>query len=259
MIRPLLASLVAVSVLLSSAASHADETLRPPSRKRRRRRAGTVTRRSRPTVSLSLSRSPRSIRRPAQRSRGSASVRSRCTASALPSSTFPTATSAKRFLDLGLRIGIPIAFGFIGAELATATAKCSPDLISFGTPSSGTGGCPAGSEPGAGFAPIAFASFGAMLGIGTASILDAAVLAREPAVIAPMNDEQAPLPPPARRDAVVVVDVEASTGVQRAARAWRRRARIRRSDRGLLIRGSTVRSIRFRSNAFRVLGTAIRR
>jgi hypothetical protein len=197
MIRPLLASLVAVSILASSTASRADETAPPPEP----RAASTTSWYGYQTlatdgVALALALSTIPTKNGATTQGFGVGALTMYGVGA-PIVHFSHGHVGKGFLDLGLRIGIPIAFGFIGAELATATVKCSPDLFSIGGPSPAMGGCPAGSEPGAGFAPLALAAFGALVGAGTASILDAAVLAREPAAIASMNDDSAAPPPPA--------------------------------------------------------------
>lgn len=68
----------------------------------------------------------------------------------------------KALLDLGLRAAVPLALGFIGGLIGAAANPCdSTQLL-----------CGLGSGAGA--------SVGALVGVGTAVVIDSSVLAREP-------------------------------------------------------------------------------
>ncbi len=95
--------------------------------------------------------------------------------------------TAKGFGDLGLRVGLPLAFAGVGYAAGSDTCGKSSALICI--PSS-----------------LAYAAIGFVLGMGTAIALDGAVLAREDAPL--IKSETALRPLPKRPALQILPDVE---------------------------------------------------
>jgi hypothetical protein len=87
----------------------------------------------------------------------------------------------KGFLDMGLRLGLPIVAGLLGGAIGYATAAPSSEQNWFSKLDGEVSG----------------AALGGLLGVISASTIDAAFLAREPASVANAADAPASAPPPA--------------------------------------------------------------
>jgi hypothetical protein len=186
MMRPLLSSFLAASLLLSSAVTRADDTTPAPEAPKPQTTFYGYQTLATDGVALALM-LPAMLSKESPTRQGFGVGALTMYGLGAPIVHFSHGHVGKGFLDLGLRVALPIALLYAGAGLGSLSGPCSSNAGSTTSP-----GCPSGESFNLDGPVILGAIAGFFIGVIGASSIDAGILARESA------PPDAATPPPPR-------------------------------------------------------------